>query len=119
MKRIIIADDDLAILDAVTLILTDEGYDVVAISKVIDIDSLLQYKPDLILLDIWMSGTNGEDICRQLKKDKTAKNIPVILVSANRDTEKIAKKAHADDFLAKPFDIQDLLAIVSKHLEGK
>ena len=117
--KIMIADDDPAIVDALQILLEDEGYDVSATvngEKVMKINN--GSRPDLLLLDIWMSGVNGGDICKQLKCQDTTKEIPVIMISANRDTETIAKQSGADDFLLKPFDIDDLLQKIEKFMNS-
>jgi len=116
-KKIMIADDDPGIVDAVEIILDFEGYQV---SSTVNGATILDMKtefPDLLLLDIWMSGFDGRDICRKLKNDDTTKSIPIIMISASRDIERSAFDAGADDFLAKPFEIDDLLGKIRKHLE--
>jgi DNA-binding response OmpR family regulator len=116
LKKIIIADDNPGILDAVSILLEFEGYDVLG---VLNCDSLLTMEselPDLILLDIWMSGTDGRDICKYLKQKPITSKIPIVLVSASRDIENSAMDAGADDFLAKPFEMDDLLEKVKKHI---
>ena len=108
-KRILIADDDPGIVDAIELLLEFEGYQV---SSTIDGSTVLDMKlelPDLLLLDIWMSGEDGRDICKKLKQSELTKNIPVIMVSASKDIKASAMAAGADDFLAKPFEMNDLL----------
>jgi DNA-binding response OmpR family regulator len=113
-KKILVADDDPAILDAIRMILEMEEYDV---STSVDGETIYKMEneyPDLLLLDIWMSGEDGRDICRFLKSNPKTKNIPVILISASRDIMKSAKEAGADDFLAKPFEMDDLLNKVAK-----
>jgi DNA-binding response OmpR family regulator len=115
---ILIADDDSAILDATSMILEDEGYKVRTSSDGKAVDDLTGELPDLLLLDIWMSGKDGREICRQVKNNLRTKHIPVIMISANRDTEKIAMEAGAEDFITKPFDIDVLLEKVQKHLRN-
>ena len=104
-----IADDDPGIVDAVEMLLEFEGY---TVSSTVDGATVLDMKdelPDLLLLDIWMSGEDGRDICKQLKKEALTKNIPVIMISASRDIKESALAAGADDFLAKPFEMDELL----------
>lgn len=113
-----VADDDPAILDALTLLLEDEGYNVVPTVDIETVPRIQESKPDVLLLDIWMSGINGGEICKILKKEIETASIPVIMISANRDTEEIAREAGADDFLLKPFDIDDLLSKIKKHLKN-
>jgi len=108
-KKIMIADDDPGIVDAIEMLLEFEGYDV---SSTVDGSTVLDMKhelPDLLLLDIWMSGEDGRDICKKLKQEPLTKNIPVIMISASRDIKESAMDAGADDFLAKPFEMNDLL----------
>ncbi len=113
-KKILVADDDPAILDAVKIILEDEGYEVDTTVDGETVVKMFEDQPDLLLLDIWMSGQDGRDICKALKAQQTTKHIPIIMVSANRDTEDIAREAGANDFLGKPFDIDKLLEKVKK-----
>ena len=110
-----IADDDPGIVDAVEMMLEFEGYEV---SSTLNGATVLQLHefPDLFLLDIWMSGQDGRDICRELKKQERAKNIPVIMISASTDLARSAKEAGADDFLEKPFNMTDLMSKIALHL---
>jgi DNA-binding response OmpR family regulator len=108
-KKIMIADDDPGIVDAIEMLLEFEGYNV---SSTVNGTTVLDMKdelPDLLLLDIWMSGEDGRDICKKLKQDQITKNIPVIMISASRDIKESALEAGADDFLAKPFEMNELL----------
>ncbi|MCH5686782.1 response regulator [Niabella sp. W65] len=109
-KRILIADDNPGILDVVSIILESEGYEV---RSTADPQHVLQIKddpPGLILLDIWMGGTDGRNICKQLKADHATRHIPVILMSANSDIKAIAQESGADGFIAKPFEIDELIS---------
>ena len=115
-KKILIADDDLGILDAVMMFLEEFDYEVEITDDGGTLHEFPHGYPDLLLLDIWMSGWNGCDICLQLKQQEATKNLPIILFSANKDTAKIAREAGADDFLTKPFEMDDLLAKVAHHL---
>jgi DNA-binding response OmpR family regulator len=117
LKKIMIADDDPGIVDAVEIILDFEGYEV---SSTVNGSTVLDMKtefPDLLLLlDIWMSGSDGRDICRELKQRMDTRAIPIIMISASRDIERSAYEAGADDFLAKPFEIDDLLGKIKRLL---
>ncbi|MBE9584338.1 response regulator transcription factor [Mucilaginibacter sp. JRF] len=108
-KKIMIADDDPGIVDAVEMLLEFEGYAVTSTVEGSAVLALQDNLPDLLLLDIWMSGEDGRDICRSLKGDATKKHIPVIMISASKDIKDSAMQAGADDFLAKPFEMNDLL----------
>ncbi|MBE7179505.1 MAG: response regulator [Mucilaginibacter polytrichastri] len=113
-KKIMLADDDEGIVDAVETMLYFEGYDVKATTngdRVLLPDNEL---PDLFLLDIWMSGRDGTEICKKLKSETRTKDIPVLMISASRDIQKSALEAGADDFLAKPFEMSHLLQKIER-----
>jgi DNA-binding response OmpR family regulator len=115
-KKILIADDDPAILEALQMMLEDEGYEVEISLEGKSIYKMKKNYPDLVLLDIWMSGIDGGDICMHLKKNKLTKHIPVIMISANKDVGIIAKGAGADDYISKPFQMHELFAVINKYM---
>lgn len=115
-KTILVADDDTAILDALTLILEDAGYEVHTTTDGATLRNIQQQTPDLLLLDIWLSGWNGRDICLELKSAEQTKQLPIVLFSANKETKRIAEEAGADDFITKPFDLDKLLQTIERHL---
>ena len=110
VRRIFIADDDSDILDILKLMLQTRGYHVLVSN---DGSQLFEYAPeqlpDLVLLDIWMSGIDGRDICAGLKNNENTKDIPVLFISANSNIQAIAKECGAEGFIAKPFDMETLL----------
>ncbi len=115
-KKILIAEDDAAILEVIKIILEGEGYAIISTDDKETIFSLItEHSPGLILLDIWLSGHDGGKIAKNLKTKEETQHIPVILISANNETAKITKESGADDYLLKPFDIDDLLKIVKKY----
>src|SRR5450432_3888413 len=109
LKKIMIADDDPGIVDSMTFMLEFAGY---RVSSTLDGASLLQMEdelPDLLLLDIWMSGTDGRDVCKLLRQKPLTSKLPIVMISASKDIERSALDAGADDFLAKPFEMDELL----------
>jgi DNA-binding response OmpR family regulator len=115
-SRILVIDDDESILDAIRLILETEGYFVETTFKGEEtFKKVSNFKPDLILLDVLMSGTDGRHICKELKNDLVTKKIPVIMISAHPTAKKGAEESGADGFLAKPFDTTQLLETLKKH----
>ena len=115
--KILVVDDNPHILEAVALVLDTEGFEVRTITKSEDVEKeIKEYKPNLILLDLLLSGRNGEEITKVLKKDPKTKSIPIIIISAHPMAEKTAKGAGADGFIAKPFDINDLLSQINNLL---
>ncbi|MBI2074307.1 MAG: response regulator [Candidatus Levybacteria bacterium] len=117
-KKILVVDDDLAILEVIKLILEEQGYKVIVTSDGGKVQQKINEDfPDLILLDFWLSGQDGRKIAKYLKTQETTRNIPIVMISANHEPEKIARDVDANDFLAKPFDIDDLVMIVKKYTE--
>lgn len=115
-KKILVADDDPAILHSVKMLLEDEGYDVETAVGDRTAQAVTDHLPNLILLDIWMSGMDGRDICKRLKSQASTKDIPIIMISAHQDTEMIAREAGADDYVLKPFDIFKLLGKIEQYV---
>lgn len=116
-KRILIADDNPAILDALKIMLEEEGYEVETTEDGAVALDMKEPLPDLLLLDIWMSGIDGGNICKHLKSTEKTKHIPIILISATKNIDLIAKDSRADDYITKPFQMDQLLAIVAKHVK--
>ncbi len=114
-KKILIIDDNIAIIDAISLFLDFEGYDVSTLSKGSDVFKVDKNNyPDLILLDMWLSGEDGRDICRRLKSEEATRHIPIIMMSASRGLEGSTIEAGADAFISKPFDMDVMLAKIAE-----
>jgi DNA-binding response OmpR family regulator len=115
--KILIVEDDIDILSVITMSLKEEGYEV---EGTLDGDETIKraetFKPDLVIMDIYLSGTNGKEICKKLKTDKKTKYIPVILISASTQLRSTVKECGADGFINKPFDNADLLYGVNNFL---
>ena len=118
IKKVLIIDDDRDILEILTFLLSEEGYEVIASTTGEEVENLTEIKPDLILLDLRLAGTStsGQEICCKLKADPNTENFPVILISAEPDIKAIALNCGADDFIQKPFDIFDFSAKVKSFL---
>ncbi|MES2437378.1 MAG: response regulator [Patescibacteria group bacterium] len=114
MKKILVIDDDEAILHATKLILELQGYSVETYTNTACIKKLDKEKPNLILLDVMLSGEDGREICKKLKKHKATHTIPIILFSANARSAIIAnqKEIMNDGFIEKPFDMDHLIQTV-------
>jgi DNA-binding response OmpR family regulator len=114
--RILVIDDDFAILAAIDDVLQLEGYVTETSTKSGEyIEHVLRKGlPDLIILDILLSGHDGRTICTKLKSQEHTKQIPIILISAHPEAKATAFEAGADDFIAKPFDIDQLVEAVAR-----
>jgi DNA-binding response OmpR family regulator len=116
-KRILILDDNAAILEVVTEALLYEKFEVrdIALGSQF-FKAVGDFKPDLILLDYKLADANGGDLCRGLKALKEYRHIPVLIFSAYFHPDGQDKPASCDGILYKPFNLEDLLAIVHTHL---
>src|SRR6185437_778083 len=110
MNRVLIVDDNRDILWVVEVILKRYGFEVMTTLKGEEV--LLKTKmfsPQLILLDVFLSGIDGIDICNTLKSTPETKDIPVIMISAHTNFKEVKKFCRADDFMSKPFDANELV----------
>jgi DNA-binding response OmpR family regulator len=117
-KKVLICDDDEGIADLLVMVLEEAGFNAIS-----EINSLNVYRvieeeqPDLLLLDLWMPVLSGDQVLKILKSNPKTSNLPVIVISASMEGKKIATLSGANDFLAKPFDIDQLVAKVHQQLD--
>ena len=117
MSKILVVDDDLDILVVMEILLTMKGFSVEVTPKwESTFEKVDTFKPDLILLDVLISGNDGRTICKQLKSQEGTKKIPIIMFSAHPSAAATMAEYGADDFIAKPFDVNDLLTKVNAQL---
>ena len=117
-KKILVVDDDPDILDALQSLLEFAGYEVKTTEKGEYAENLRDTNgglPNVIILDVLLSGKDGRLICQKLKSREETKHIPIIMISAHPNARQSVKAVGADDFVAKPFDADELLAIVAKY----
>jgi len=108
-KKIMICDDDAGILEMMELIMDEYGFEVVTEANSLNVlKGLEQEKPDLLLLDIWMPLLSGDQVLKSIKADLQFSKLPVIMYSASAEGRTIAENAGADDYINKPFDMNDL-----------
>jgi CheY-like chemotaxis protein len=115
-QKILVVDDDESILEVIQIVLESEGYQIQTCQNSQCFQYLTGSLPDLILLDILLSGEDGYELCKQLKHDQTTAHIPIIMLSALSDVNELADVSGADAFLEKPFDIDVLIETVARHL---
>lgn len=119
MKKIFVVDDEKSILEALEFMLLEEGYEVKTASRGSVLLRLDGDLPDLIVLDVLLSGEDGREIARELKKKDKTKNIPIIMISAHPNADRTIKECGADEFLPKPFDIESFLNMVEKYSSNR
>ena len=117
MSKILVVDDDIDILSVMEILLSMKGFDVEVTSKGENtFPKIKSFKPDLILLDVLISGHDGRVICKQLKSNESTSHIPVIMFSAHPGAAATISEYGADDFIAKPFDVNNLMKKVNTQL---
>jgi len=117
MKKVLVVDDEEAILTVVSAILSANGYEVLTNATGLDIALIAKdYAPDVILLDIRLPRKSGIDICREIK---ATADIPVILFSAHSDKEKALKDSGAEAFIQKPFDLKSFVRVIDSYATRK
>ena len=107
-KKILVVDDDEAIVELLQELFTEEGFEVKISIDGQALKTAPQFQPDLILLDVLMPLMDGIEVSRGLKADPATRHIPIILFSANAKLKEL-DTTHVESFIAKPFDITELL----------
>ena len=120
MCRILAVDDDNDILEVLQFILEDSGYEVETLQDGhLLFDRIKEHMPDLILLDIMLGNMDGRELCKNVKARQETHNIPVILVSASHNVSNtMHQKGSPNAFIAKPFDINELLDTIKTQLDA-
>ena len=117
-KRIHILEDDQEIRNVIEILLSDEGFELQLSSSFAELKKNIQdAMPDLFLLDVMLPDGNGAEICEDLKTDIFTKHIPIIVMSAQNNSEQKAIDAFADDYISKPFDIDDVLKRINAQIQ--
>lgn len=112
-KVIYLVEDNIEISDLVEYLLNDIGYKTICSTTVSDFNRNIDIAlPDMIILDIMLPDGNGIDVCKGLKTNSITNHIPIIIMSAHVNIELKALESGANDFISKPFDIDDFIARV-------
>jgi CheY-like chemotaxis protein len=115
-RKLLLADDSIAIQKVIDLTFTDEGMEVTTVGDGQDaLEKLKQFIPDVVLADIFMPGVDGYELCKFIKEDERFRGVPVMLLVGSFEPfdEAEAKRAGADDVVTKPFQsIRDLVSRV-------
>ncbi|MFA5155852.1 MAG: response regulator [Candidatus Omnitrophota bacterium] len=119
-KRILLVDDETALVDLMKIRLEANGYDVLTAGDgQLALDKARADIPDLIILDLMLPKIDGYQVCRQLKSDEKYKHIPVLMFSARAQEadKKNGEEAGADGYIVKPFDPPALLSKIKELLK--
>ena len=118
-SRVLVAEDDPSTLAMIDMALQDAGYScVLATDGRAALEQARATRPDLVLLDVGMPVMTGDEVHRELRRDPRTRYIPVVFVTAKRTTGDMAARLRngADDYVAKPFDIDELVARIASAL---
>jgi DNA-binding response OmpR family regulator len=117
-KKILILEDDADILDILSYLLSEEGYETHTLANGENIwEVIKEFAPDLVLTDLMLGDIDGRSICRGIKENPLTSDIPVILISARGDLSRsVGEPGGPDDFISKPFDINYLIKKIGKYV---
>ncbi len=111
---ILVVDDDPDIGTMLKMMLEYKGYAVTLLSNAGQTVQILgNGVTDIVILDMLIAGINGTDICRSIRSNPLSATIPVLMISALSDARNTCIDAGANDFIAKPFEIEEILAKVN------
>jgi len=115
--KILVVDDDSGIGEMLKTLLEFYGYEVTVTEKPLQAEELIQQENiDIVLLDMLISGVDGTDVCAGIRENPEISETPVLMMSALHDAGPKCKKAGANDFIAKPFEVEDLTERIEKIL---
>lgn len=118
-KKILVIDDEKLLVKSTVMVLGFLGYTgIEAIGGAEGLEKVISESPDLILLDIMMPGMDGWEVLKNLKEKELTKRIPVVIFTAKEYSDGIsyAKSRGAEDYIAKPFEPNDLLDVIARNL---
>ncbi len=116
-KKILIVEDEESLLKLESILLTTKGYLVQgATTGLAALEAVADEPPDLILLDVMLPELDGFQVCEQLKKQPETKNIPIILLTARKTPEDVARgeAVGADQYITKPFKSAMVMEVIEK-----
>ncbi|MEJ6981796.1 response regulator [Pedobacter sp. P351] len=117
-KRILVLDDDIAVLEAMKTALVNNGFDVKTIGRTYNIfNNIEEFNPHVVIVDFILGGVNGAELCRQIKTNPETRDLPVIIMSAYVPSQFILGCFGCDHFISKPFGTNELLQGINKVLK--
>src|ERR1700739_2299682 len=105
-RRVLIIENDRDIRDLVAFILEEEGFETYSSPEPDNLDDILEFKPQVIMIDEFVNNRPGHRFCLKIKQAEKLKNIPVIILSTANNIELIVEECKANDYIKKPFDIE-------------
>jgi DNA-binding response OmpR family regulator len=119
-KNILILDDDPDICTMIKMVLEYHGFTAIETDNEEKANRIFSsQKIDLIIMDMLLSGMDGTDICKRIRSDREKNSMPVLMFSAHPTARETCLAAGADDFIPKPFEMNDLIAKINSLLERR
>jgi CheY-like chemotaxis protein len=118
LKRILLVEDDVEVAALLQAVLTSYGYVVEMADALSVFQASREHLPDLILLDLLMPSVNGLEAVRHLHDLPETSDIPIVLMSDEGNVAERAAQLGVAGYLTKPFDLEDLLAVVTRSLDS-
>lgn len=116
-KKVLIIENDQDIRDIVAFILAEQGFITLSIPEPEDLSEIIPFAPHVILLDEFINSKPGHRLCRKIKQVRELAVVPVIIISTANDIELIATECNANDFIRKPFDVEDMVGTVVRIID--
>ncbi len=120
-RKILLVDDEVEIIEMLSKALEDDGrFEYRVAANGFDAGMMVkEYRPDLIVLDVMLPDINGKEVCVRVRQDTSLEEVRIICISGMVEEERIAelKLAGADEFVRKPFDVDELIEKMCKQLE--
>ncbi len=120
-RKVLLVDDDVELVELITKVLDDDGrFEVKVANTGFDAGMLVKdYRPEMIILDVMLPDINGKEVCQRVRADNTMEEVRILCISGMVEEDKIQdlKLAGADDFLHKPFEIEQLVDRMCQLLE--
>ena len=118
-KKVLVIENNRDIRDIVSFILEEAGFKCLGIPEPEKIDHVGKFHPDIILVDEFINSKPGHRLCHRIKQHKTLRHLPVIILSTASNIEVIAKECNANDFVSKPFDMDELITKVTDAIDNQ
>jgi DNA-binding response OmpR family regulator len=119
MTKVLIIDDDPDIRILMDALMKQQGYEVETASRREEaMDKLEEFRPSVILLDVLLSGSDGREICQEIKANSSMQHIPVIMFSAHPGAADNIESYGADDFITKPINTDTLLEKMNRFVKA-
>lgn len=120
-RKVLLVDDDVELVELMTKVLEEDGrFEVRVAGTGFDAGMMVkEYQPDLIVLDVMLPDINGKEVCHRVRADASLEDVRILCISGMIEDDKIQelKLSGADDFLHKPFDIEELIDRMCAQLE--